>query len=307
MKQVNIHDYGGPEQLKYEDAPQPGTGPGQLLVKLEATSVNPADWKIRGGAMKAVMDYPMPLVLGGDVAGTVAAVGDGVSGFKTGDAVFAFIGLVGAYAEYVAVDAVKVAAKPKNISFEEAGSLPLVALTAWQALEADGRNLKGLHVLVHNAAGGVGTLAVQIAKAKGARVTATASAKNAGLVSGLGADKVVDFRVTPAADAPKDVDILLDLVGNAEAFSLWPLVKSGGSMVRLGGGAEDPKPAEEAGIRVLRMRVKPDSAQLAEIARMVEAGTIRPVVAQVLPLAQAAEAHTLSKAGHAVGKIVLKV
>jgi NADPH:quinone reductase-like Zn-dependent oxidoreductase len=307
MKRVSIHEYGGPEQLVYEDAEVPVAGPGQLLVKVAASSVNPADWKIRSGATRAMMDFPMPLVLGGDIAGTVAAVGEGVSGWAVGDEVFALLGLVGAYAEYVAVNAAIVARKPAGLSFEEAAALPLVALTAWQALAADGRELKGKHVLVHNASGGVGSVAVQLAKAAGARVTATASAKNAAFVRGLGADVVVDFRESPVGAVAKDVDILLDCVGNSAAFGLWPLVRAGGSMIRLGGGADDAAPAEAAGVRILKMRVRPDAAQLGEIAALVDAGKLRPVVGEVVPLAEVAKAHVASQGGHVFGKIVLKM
>lgn len=307
MKRVSIHDYGGPEQLVYEDAEAPVAGAGQLLVKVAASSVNPVDWKIRSGATRAMMDFPMPLVLGGDIAGVVAAVGEGVTGWAVGDEVFALTGLVGAYAEYVALDAAIVARKPAGVSFEQAAALPLVALTAWQAFAEDGRELRGKHVLVHNASGGVGSVAVQIAKAAGARVSASASEKNAPFVRGLGADAVVDFRTSPVDVLAKDVDILLDCVGNSAAFALWPLVRAGGSMIRLGGGADDAKPAEAAGVRILKIRVRPNAAQLAEIAALVEAGALRPVVGEVLPLAEVAKAHMASQGGHVLGKIVLKM
>jgi NADPH:quinone reductase-like Zn-dependent oxidoreductase len=307
MKVMQIHEYGGPEQMKYEDAARPEPGPGQVLVRVAASSVNPADWKIRSGAVQTMMKFPLPLILGGDVAGVIAAVGEEVAGWKAGDEVFALVGLVGAYAQYVTIDAAFIAAKPANIDFVAAGALPLVSLTAWLALAQDGREMREKHVLVHNAAGGVGSVAVQIAKARGANVTATASAKNAEFVAGLGADKVTDVRQTPADTLPQDVDVLLDFVGNAEALTLLKLVKPGGSVTRIGGGPVDPALAETLQIRAAAIRVKPDGAALAEIAAMVEAGKIKPHVAEVFALQDAGRAHEVSQAGHVVGKVVLKV
>jgi NADPH:quinone reductase-like Zn-dependent oxidoreductase len=307
MKRVCFYDWGGPEQLVYEDALKPATGPGQLLVRVSACSVNPVDWKVASGAAKAVVQDSLPAVPGGDLAGTVAEVGEGVTGWSVGDEVWSLIGLMGAYAEYVAIDATSVARKPKNMSFVEAASLPLVALTAWQGFAADGRDLSDLTVLAHNAAGGVGIAAVQIAKARGARVIGTASEKNAAFVAGLGADVVVDFRTESVAEHARDVDILLDLVGNQDAMALWSLVKPGGSVVRIAGGADAPALADGQGIAIHKVRVRPNGAELGEIAALVEAGKLKTEIAKVLPLSQATEAHLLSKAGHVRGKIVLEL
>ncbi|RJG23473.1 NADP-dependent oxidoreductase [Massilia cavernae] len=307
MKAVRIHEYGGPEVLRYQEVAAPLAAPGEVLVRVRAASVNPVDWKIRSGGARAIVDYPMPFIPGGDLAGVVEAVGDGVDGFARGDAVFALLGLVGACAELVAVDAAKVARKPAGLSFEEAASLPLAALTAWQGLLGDGRDCAGKHVLVHNAAGGVGSLAVQIAKAKGATVLATASAANADFVRALGADEVVDFRTSPVAGRAADVDVLLDLVGNEQALALWALVKPGGVVIRIAGGADAAALAEQGGLTIVKTRVKPDGIQLAEIGALVESGKIRPVVAAVYPLAEIAAAHEASKGGHTRGKVVLQV
>lgn len=307
MKIIRIHEYGGPENLILEDAPAPAAGPGQLLIKVAASSVNPVDWKVCGGALRALPNFSLPLTPGGDVAGTIAVVGEEVEGWTRDDEVYSFIGLTGAYAEFVAIDAAIAARKPKNLSFEQAATIPLAGLTAWQGLLKDGRDLAGLHVLVHAASGGVGSFAVQIAKAKGARVTATASAKNADFVRGLGADTVLDFRVTPVSGQAQDIDIVIDCVGDTAAFEIWPLIKSGGSLIRLGAGRDDPKPAEEAGVRVMKMQVQPNAGQLAEIAALVEAGAIRPAVAQIFPLEEVAQAHAVSKAGHVQGKIAISV
>lgn len=305
MKLVRIHDYGGPEALAYEDAEIPQPGPGQVLVKVAAASVNPVDWKLRSGAAKAMAPLSMPAVLGGDVSGTVAALGEGVSNWREGDEVFALLGLTGAYAQYIVTEAANLARKPGALSFAEAASLPLVALTAWQGFAEDQRDLAGLTVLIHNAAGGVGSVAVQIAKAQGARVVGTASEKNAAYVKGLGADEVFDARVTRLESLPRDIDILMDLVGNPAALELWRLVKPGGSVIRIAGGADAPAFAEQDGIRALKVRVKPNGAQLAQIGALAATGKLRPEIAASFPLAQAGAAQELSRAGHVRGKIVL--
>lgn len=307
MKAVRAHDFGGPEQLRYEDVEKPVAGPGQLVVQVKAASVNPVDWKLRSGAAKAIVNFPMPMTSGGDLAGVVEALGDGVEGWHIGDEVYAQIGLTGANAEYVAIPAEHVAKKPANLDFIEAASLPLVALTALQGFDEDGRDLAGLTVLVHNAAGGVGSVAVQIAKAKGATVIGTASQANADFVRGLGADEAVDFRVTPVAGRTRDVDILLDMVGDPDALQLWSLVKPGGSVIRIAGGADAPAFAEADGIRAIKTRVRPSGERLAQVTELVEAGQLRTEIAKVFPLAQAGEAQELSRAGHVRGKIVLSV
>lgn len=303
MKRVAAHELGGPEQLRYEDAPEPVPGPGQVRVRVHAVAVNPVDWKLLTG--KAPVPIELPHVPGGDIAGKVDAVGDGVTGWAVGDEVFALVGLFGAYAELVVTDAANLARKPAELGFAEAAALPLVALTAWQGFADDGRDLNGLHILVHAAAGGVGSAAVQIAKARGARVLATASAANADFVKSLGADEVVDFRVTPVDGFAKDIDIMLDLVGNPQAAELWALVKPGGSVVRIAGGADAPRLADEGGIRLIKTRVRPNGAQLAEIAGLVERRQLRPEVSRTFPFEQAADAQRLSREGHVRGKIVL--
>ena len=303
MKTVRAHEFGGPEQLHYEDAPAPTPAAGQVRVKVRAMGVNPVDWKLLTG--KSPVQVPLPHTPGGDIAGTVDAVGEGVTSWSVGDEVYALIGLMGAYAEQVVTDAANLARKPEALGFVEAASLPLVALTAWQAFADDGRELDGLHVLVHNGAGGVGNAAVQIAKARGARVLATASPANAGFVQALGADQVVDFRTTPVDGFARDIDLMLDLVGNPQATELWALVKPGGSVVRVAGGADAPRLADEGGIRLIKTRVRPNGEQLAEIARLVESRQLRPEISRTFPLEHAADAQRLSRDGHVRGKIVL--
>lgn len=307
MKAIRAHDFGGPEVLRYEDVEKPSVEPGKLLIRVKGASVNPVDWKLRSGAARAVVNFPMPMTSGGDLAGIVEEVGEGVSGFAPGDEVWSQIGLTGAYAEYVVAPAEHVAKKPANLSFVEAASLPLVALTAWQGFLDDGRDLAGLKVLVHNAAGGVGMAAVQIAKARGATVVGTASDGNADFVKSLGADEIVDFRVTPVASRPRDIDILMDMVGNPDSLALWALVKPGGSVIRIAGGADAPPFTVSDGVRAIKTRVRPNGAQLAEIAALVERGAIRTEVAETFPLEQAGKAQELSRNGHVRGKIVLQI
>lgn len=305
MKTVRAHGFGGPEQLQLDEVADPQPGLGQVRIRVKAVGVNPVDWKLMSG--KSPVPIDLPLTPGGDVAGTVDAVGEGVTDFAVGDDVFALLGLTGAYAEAVVTDAANVAPKPANLGFEEAASLPLVALTAWQGFVADDRDLSGLNILIHNGAGGVGMAAIQIAKARGAYVLASASLANADYVKSLGADEVVDFRVTPVSDTEQKYDIMLDLAGNPEAMELWSLVKTGGSVIRIAGGADAPKLADEGGLRVYKVRVRASGEQLAEIGKLVENGAIRTEVARKFALAEAADAQRLSQTGHVRGKIVLQV
>jgi NADPH:quinone reductase-like Zn-dependent oxidoreductase len=303
MKILRAHDFGSPDKLQLEDVPAAEAGPGQVRITVKAAGVNPVDWKLLSG--KAPILPPLPHVPGGDVAGVIDQVGEGVSGFVGGDAVFALIGLTGAYAGSVVVDAASVAQMPAGLDFVQAASMPLVSLTAWQAFAEDGRDLSGLHILVHNGAGGVGNAAIQIAKARGARVTATASAANADFVRGLGADKVVDFRVTDVDGYPDRFDIMLDCAGNPQANDIWALISSGGSVIRIAGGADAPRAAEDNGLRVHKIRVTPNGAQLAEIAALAKIGKIRTEIAQIFPFKEAINALRLSMEGHTRGKIVL--
>lgn len=305
MKTVRAHGFGGPEQLQIDDIADPQPGPGQVRIRVKSIGVNPVDWKLMSG--KSPLPIDLPLTPGGDVAGTIDAVGEGATDFAVGDDVFALLGLTGGYAEAVVTDAANVAPKPSNLGFDDAASLPLVALTAWQGFLADGRDLSGLNILIHNGAGGAGTAAIQIAKARGASVLATASAANANYVKSLGADEVVDFRVSQVSGVEQKYDIMLDLVGNPEAMDLWALVKSGGSVIRIAGGADAPQLADEGGLRVYKVRVRANGAQLAEIGALVEKGAIRAEVAHKFPLAEAADAQRLSQAGHVRGKIILQV
>lgn len=306
MKAVQIHDYGHAEVLCYEEIERPVPGRGQILIEVRAIGVNPVDWKLREGYVKDRIQLPMPCILGADVAGKLAALGEGVSGFSAGDRVYSMLGLIGAYAEYVCVDVAHVASCPDTLDFIQAASVPLAALTAWQGLFEHAALEAGQTLLVHGAAGGVGGFAVQFGRAKGAHVIATASAKNAGYVSKLGAAEVFDYRADAAERFPTEVDLVLDLVGN-DVDRILTAIKPGGSLVQVapGGSPDTADKASKAGVKTVGFQVHPAGAQLAEIATMIDSGDVLTHVDAVIPLAEVSRAHDLSQQGHTRGKIVL--
>jgi NADPH:quinone reductase-like Zn-dependent oxidoreductase len=314
MKAVRIHAYGGPEVLRHEDAPVPEPRQGDVLVRVHAAGVNPVDWKARQGYLRQMIDYPLPMIPGWDVAGVVERLGPGAQGFAVGDEVFARPDLSrdGAYAEYLAVRATELARKPRTLDFVQSAAVPLAALTAWQALfEAPAPFVsaavqRGQTVLVHAGAGGVGTFAIQLAKWRGARVVTTASGKNAAFLRDLGADEVVDYAKTRFEDAVRGVDAVFDTVGGETQARSWKVLKPGGVQVSIVGRPSEEE-AKAHGARAAYVFVQPDAAQLAEIARLLDAGTLKAIVSEVLPLAEARRAHELSQAGHVRGKLVLRV
>ena len=307
MKAIRIHGRGGREVLRFEEAPTPAGGAGEVLIRVHAAGVNPVDWKVVRGGVRD-LGRPLPYIPGYDASGVIAAVGGGGEGGKVGDEVFVYqeLGRGGAYAEYMAVRAEHVARKPGNVDHVQAAGAPLAALTAWQALFEVADVQPGQTVLVHAAAGGVGTFAVQLAKAKGARVIGTASERNHEFLRSIGADEVIDYRTTRFEDVVRDVDVVLDAVGGETLERSYAVVKKGGIVVTIAGRPSEEK-AAASGVRATWRLVRPDGEQLAEIARMIEAGTVRPVVSEVFPLAEAATAHERSQAGHTRGKIVLRV
>ena len=308
MKAVRIHDYGDGSKLVFEDAPKPSPAKGELLVKVKAAGVNPVDWKIRSGMFRGGLEFTMPATLGFDVAGEVAEVGEGVKKFKEGDKVFAYLALNrgGGYAEYAIVTEKEAAAMPKELDFVKAAATPLTALTAWQCLFDVAKLGKGQTVLVHAGAGGVGHFAVQLAKWKGARVIATASAANSEFVKSLGADEVIDYKAVRFEEVVKEVDVVLDTVGEDTTNRSAAVLKKGGILVSIAG---DPDPAKfaERGVRVAMHLVEPNGEQLAKIGKLIESGDIKPHVSQELPLKDAAKAHQQSESGRTRGKIVLVV
>ncbi|OAR26753.1 NADPH:quinone reductase [Streptomyces sp. ERV7] len=311
MRAVSQDRAGGPDVLKVVETARPEPGRGEILVRVHAAGVNPADWKTRERGMFATGATP-PFTLGFDVAGVVAAVGAGVTLFGPGDEVFGmprFPYPAGAYAEYVTAPARHFAPRPRGLDHIRAAALPLAALTAWQALVDTARVQPGQRVLIHAAAGGVGHLAVQIAKARGAYVIATASAAKHELLRTLGADEVVDYRTQDVAATVHDVDVVLDGIGGANWSRSLRTLRPGGTLVSIL-PLDDTFPAaraEAAGVRAVFMLVEPDQQGLREIGALVDDGRLRVIVDAVFPLERAAEAHESGETGRTTGKIVLSV
>lgn len=304
MRAVRCHDYGGPEVLVVEEAPRPSPKPGEVLVRVHAAGVNPVDWKIRKGFMKAAAPLQFPYTPGFDLAGEVEAVGEGVSGFRKGQAVFGRG--TGTYAEYAVAPANQLALKPAKLSFEQAGAVNIGAVTAWAGLFDSARLQPGQQVLISGAAGGVGHFAVQLARWKGARVIGTSSAGNAEYVKGLGAEKVLDYRTTPPGSLGRTVDVVFDTVGGEAQAPLWNALKPDGIFVTIAGRITE-ETAKQHGARTAGVSAKTSTELLQKISDLIESGKLVPHVGKVFPLDQAAAAHTLSETGHGRGRIVLKV
>jgi NADPH:quinone reductase-like Zn-dependent oxidoreductase len=306
MKAIRLDQYGGPERLRYEDAPDPKPADGQVLVRVQAASVNPFDFKLASGSLQKLMPLNFPWVPGGDFAGVAEAVGPGATGLQRGDAVYGYGPGGGAYAEFVAAPAGMVAPRPKKLGPVEAASVPVAAQTAWQGLFDHGQLQRGQTVLIHAAAGGVGSFAVMLAHWKGARVLATGSADNAEYLRSLGADQAIDYKATRFESVAKDVDLVLDLVGGETQQRSFGVVKPGGHLV----STVQPPSKEEAvrrNVQALMMQMQASAKALAELAGLLDAGAIRTVVTKTYPLAQAADAWKSQMSGHTRGKVVLTV
>jgi NADPH:quinone reductase-like Zn-dependent oxidoreductase len=333
MKAVLCEQYGGPEVLQIaDDLPTPRVGPNGVLVQVRASSVNPVDWKFRRGLLDAVRPVVFPVIWGGDLSGVVTEVGPAVTLFKPGDEVYGFkdgyVGKTyrGTYAEFVVAPEKSLAKKPGNLSHEEAAAVPLAALTAWQALLNQGNLKAGQRVLIHAGAGGVGVMAIQIAKAFGAYVAATASTGNQDLLRELGADQPIDYTKEQVSDIGAKFDLVLDGVGQSVWGASFRVLKFGGRLVTLA----VPIPEERAGkLRFFAMalagvaggvarglmsgklllltQVKPRGGDLEKISALIEAGKLRPVVEKIFTLEQIADAHRLSEAGHVRGKLAVRV
>jgi NADPH:quinone reductase-like Zn-dependent oxidoreductase len=314
IKAVRIHQFGGPEVLTYEDAPRPEPGKDEVLIRVYAAGVNPADWKMRSGKVWAGRFADrMPIGMGWDVSGVVEAVGDSAAPYRTGDAVYGFIRFpdVGAaYAEYVAAPVSQVALKPHSLGHVEAAAVPLAGLTAWQALFDVARLQRGQRVLIHAAAGGVGHLAVQFAKRAGVIVIGTASGRNAAFLRQVGVDQAIDYRALRFEEVVRDVDVVLDPIGGETRRRSWQVLRAGGILVGLVDRASveaAPVPPGTGSVRGQYMLAHPDRDQLARIAQWIDASQVRPHVDAVYPLSQASRAHEHSQKGHTRGKIVLQV
>ncbi|MFI1206622.1 NADP-dependent oxidoreductase [Streptomyces sp. NPDC020802] len=309
MRAISQDVLGGPEVLKEVELEIPRPGPSEVLIRVHAAGLNPTDWKHRASGL--FLGQP-PFVLGWDVSGVVEAVGLGVTLHEPGDEVFGMLPYphgVGAHAEYVTGPARAFARKPAEVDHTQAGAVPLAALTAWQALVDTADVRRGQRVLIHAAAGGVGHLAVQIAKERGAYVIGTASSGKHDYLRGLGADELVDYRETDFAEVVRDVDVVLDTVGGDYRSRSLRTLRAGGLLVSIlpSGSPELAEEAKGLGVRAVEMLVEADQAGMSAIAELVAAGRLRATVAEVFPLAEAAKAHALGDTGRTVGKLVLQV
>jgi NADPH:quinone reductase-like Zn-dependent oxidoreductase len=306
MKAVVAHEYGAPDVLKFEQVPRPDPAADEALVRVIASSVNPADPLTLSGKYAKEFGTHLPLIAGYDIAGTVEKVGANVTKLKVGDAVYGYPTFGGGWADYVAVKEWEVAAKPKSLNFVEAAAVPMGALTAWQALLDVAKLHAGQTILIHGGSGGVGSFAIQIAKARGARVIATASTANQDLLKQLGADVPIDYTKSQFEEVAKDVDAVLDPIGKDTLFRSYKVVKKGGIVMSLV-ALPDAVELRKRGIHGAAISAHPDAADLTEIAQLIDAGKIRPIVTKVLPFTEAVAAQQQAATHHTRGKVVLKV
>jgi NADPH:quinone reductase-like Zn-dependent oxidoreductase len=304
VKAIRIHSYGNSGELKLEEVPSPSVRTNDALVRVRAAGVNPFDWKLREGYFKDWMPTVFPLTLGVDFAGDISQVGKDVRDFKVGDRVFGFA--PGSYSEFTTVPEKDLVQMPKTVDYETAVSLPTPGVTAYQLVLDVVHATKGLRVLIHGAAGSVGSLAVQLARMQGARVLATASGRDAEYLRGLGTEQVIDYRSERFDEKLKDLDAVIDFVGGETLARSYAVVKPGGILVSAT-GATDPAEAERHKIRAQNFVVQRNASHLAHLARLVDQGVLKPRVARVLPLAEARHAHDLGQEGSSGGKIVLQV
>lgn len=319
MRAVYYNAFGGAEVLSVGEQPVPKPGPGEILVRVHAASVNPVDWKVRDGMFEGMFPCEFPIIPGWDVAGEAIGFGEAANtesgGFEEGERVFAYcrkpVVQGGTYAEYVTFPAQWAARIPAKLDFVEASTIPLAGLTVWQSLFEFAGIAAGQSILVHAAAGGVGSLAVQMASHIGARVYATASAANADYVKALGATRVIDYRSQDIAQViglgePGGLDIVFDTVGGPTLAASYALIKPGGALAALN-DAPDEDICAERGIRAGRIFSEPNGEHLQKIANLIAEGALRPAEIKTFSLDDAAEAMELSKAGHVRGKLVLVV
>ncbi|MFD8338048.1 NADP-dependent oxidoreductase [Streptomyces solisilvae] len=331
MRAIRLHEFGGPEVLRHEEVPVPEPGPGEVLVRVHAVGINPPDWYAREGMPDVPPElkppFDLPLIPGTDVSGVVEAVAADVNGFVAGDEVVGLLrfpaALQGsAYAEYVTAPASDLARKPAAVDHIHAAGLPMSGLTAWQFLielghghpspfqEAPHRPMAldgETTVLINGAAGGVGHLALQLAKWKGARVIAVASGAHEAFLRRLGADEFIDYTKDRPEEVARDVDLVLDTVGGPDSRRFLRTLERGGSLYPVYFGEFDDEENAELGVTVTATQVRSNGAQLAELGRLLDAGTVRVAVDSTFPLAEARAAHERAARGHIQGKIVLTV
>ncbi|MBZ0275540.1 MAG: NADP-dependent oxidoreductase [Anaerolineae bacterium] len=306
MKAVIVRQWGGSDQAVVEEMEKPQPGPGEVLVHIKATSINPVDWKIREGYLQQFVS--VPYLLGIDVAGDIVALGEGVTGWRVGDAVYGTKGLMGgAYAEYTTVPVGQIAAKPASLDYIQAGSVPHASLTAWYALFITGNMQAGQRVLIHAAAGGVGHFAAQFAKAKGAYVIGTASGRNEAFVRGLGVDEFVDYTKTPFENVVKDVDLVVDTIGGDTADRSLQVIRPGGTLACLVSMPAGMDVAAQRQVQVKFVQVGASTEVLAEIAALIDGGQVKPHIQQVFDFSAIHEALQMSQTNRAQGKLVVNI
>lgn len=332
MKAIRVHRFGGPEVLRYETVPVPEPGPGDVLIRVHAVGVNPPDWYLRDGYARQELPeevrpvITLPAIPGSDVSGVVVGVAPDVTGLAVGDEVFGMVrfpsfGDSAAYAEYVAAPAVDLARKPAGIDHSHAAAAPMSGLTAWQFLVDVGHDapnplqphphrpvpLAGAAVMVNGAAGGVGHLAVQLAKSRGAHVIAVASGRHTDFLHALGADEVIDYTARRPEDSVTGLDLVLDTVGGPDTGRFLPTLRPGGALFPVFPGFSDTAEAAARGVSVSMTQVRSNGAQLAELAGELDDGTITVALDSTFGLADARDAHARAERGHLRGKIALSV
>lgn len=304
MKAIRIHEYGDAGTLRLEEVPRLSISDDQILVRVHDAGVNPIDWKIRQGYMKQVVPASFPLTIGQDFSGEITERGNAAKRFRNGERVFGFA--QGAYAEYVAAPESTVAVIPDSMDYATAAALPTAGSTALQAIRDVVHAQSGMTILIHGAAGGVGSFASQIAKTFGAKVTGTATGEDIQYLNSLGINDVIDYARDRFEDRVQDVDAVVDLVGGETLTRSYAVVKKGGTLVTTAGQIDDAA-AKRAGIRATRMLVERNSADLAQLASWVVKGTVKPRVAKTMSLSDAKKAQELGESGGTHGKVILKV
>ena len=312
MRAIVQERFGGPEVLHLAQVPQPEPLPTEVLVRVHAAGVNPVDWKTRNGKGAAAAMGPLPFTVGWDVSGVVEQTGRGVTRFAPGDEVFGmprFPRQAAAYAEYIVAPSRQLARKPRNLSHIEAGAVPHAALTAWQAIVDTAGLEAGQRILIHGAAGGVGHLAVQVAKSTGATVVGTAKAAQHDFLRGLGADQLIDYTARRFEDEVADVDVVLDLIGGETSLRSVSTLRTGGLLILVPSAADQSVlgEAERRGIRATNIMVEPDYPALEQIAELAESGRLQVEIDAVFPLDEAARAHEHGESRSGRGKIALSV
>lgn len=300
---IRIHNYGDADVVRIDQVPLPQAAAGEVVVRVRAAGVNPLDWKIRDGLMRDAFPLPLPATLGIELAGEVSEVGAGVTAFQVGDRVMGPLAGVGAYADHVAVAANKLTLTPADLDDVHAAAIPIAALTAWQALFDAGELKRGQTVLIHGAAGAVGSFAVQFARRIGARVVTTAQGVNAGYLHALGADEVIDYRTTEFWKATRDIDLVLDLVGGTALTHSWQLLADNGRIVST--AAPEIMAKTPNGKQGIWFQMRPDADKLAEIANLVARGDLSVEVSEIADFAETGAVMERNKTGHGPGKAVI--